>query len=50
MWNGMDWKGNDAIQSVRVKGIQTKIIIPQKAFLIHIYGLQHYKGKLLFYF
>jgi hypothetical protein len=29
-----------------MKGIQNKIIISQKAFIIHIYGLHHYKGKL----
>jgi hypothetical protein len=34
------------VQSVRMKGIQNKIIISQKAFIIHIYGLHHYKGKL----
>jgi hypothetical protein len=34
------------LQAVRMKGIQNKIIISQKAFIIHIYGLHHYKGKL----
>jgi hypothetical protein len=38
------------IQSVRMKGIQNKIIISQKAFIIHINGLHHYKGKLLKFF
>jgi hypothetical protein len=33
------------IQGVRMKGIQNKIIIYQKAFIIHIYGLPHYKGN-----
>jgi hypothetical protein len=34
------------IKGVRMKVIQNKIIITQKAFIIHIYGLHHYKGKL----
>jgi hypothetical protein len=29
-----------------MKGIQNKIIISRKEFIIHIYGLHHYKGKL----
>jgi hypothetical protein len=29
-----------------MKGIQNKIIISQKAFIIHIFGLHHYKEKL----
>jgi hypothetical protein len=29
-----------------MKGTQNKTIISQKAFIIHIYGLHHYKGKL----
>jgi hypothetical protein len=29
-----------------MKGIQNKIIVSQKAFIIHIYGLHHNKGKL----
>jgi hypothetical protein len=29
-----------------MKGIQNKIIISQKAFIIHIYGLHHCIGKL----
>jgi uncharacterized membrane protein len=29
-----------------MKGIQNKIIISQKAFIIHIYGLHYYKRKL----
>jgi hypothetical protein len=33
-----------------MKVIQNKIIISQKAFIIHIYGLHHYKGKLSFFF
>jgi hypothetical protein len=33
-----------------MKGIQNKIIISQKAFIIHIYGLHHYKGKLSKFF
>jgi hypothetical protein len=38
------------IQSVRMKGVQNKIIISQKAFSIHIYGLHLYKGKLSKFF
>jgi hypothetical protein len=34
------------LQSVRMKGIQNKIIISQEEFIIHINGLHHYKGKL----
>jgi hypothetical protein len=34
------------IQCFRMKGIQNKIIISQKAFIIRIYGLRHSKGKL----
>jgi hypothetical protein len=33
-----------------MKGIQNKIIISQKTFIIHIYGLHHYKGKLSKFF
>jgi hypothetical protein len=33
-----------------MKGIQNKIIISQKACIIHIYGLHHYKGKLSKFF
>jgi hypothetical protein len=29
-----------------MNGIENKIIISQKAFMIHIYGIHHYKGKL----
>jgi hypothetical protein len=29
-----------------MKGIQNKIIVSQKAFIIHIYGLHNYKRKL----
>jgi hypothetical protein len=29
-----------------MKGIQNKIFISQKAFIIPFYGSQHYKGKL----
>jgi hypothetical protein len=32
-------------KSVRMKGIQNKIIVSQKAFIIDNYGLHHYKGK-----
>jgi hypothetical protein len=32
-------------QVVQMKGIQNKIIISQKAFITHIYGLHHYKAK-----
>jgi hypothetical protein len=32
-----------------MKGIQNKIIIYQKAFIMHIYGLHHYKRKLPFF-
>jgi hypothetical protein len=38
------------IQDVLMKGIQNKIIIFQKAFIIHIYGLRYYKGKLTNFF
>jgi orotate phosphoribosyltransferase len=38
------------IQGVQMKGIQNKIIISQKAFIIHIYGLHHYKWKLSKFF
>jgi hypothetical protein len=34
------------IQGARMKGIQNKIIISQKAFITYICGLHHYKGKL----
>jgi hypothetical protein len=34
------------LQDVRLKGIQNKIIIYQKALIIHIYELRHCKGKL----
>jgi hypothetical protein len=34
------------IQSVWMKGTQNKVIISQKEFIIHIYGLHHYKGNL----
>jgi hypothetical protein len=34
------------IQSAWMRGIQNKIIISQKAFIIYIYRLHHYKGKL----
>jgi hypothetical protein len=30
-----------------MKSIQNKIMTSQKAFIVHNYGLQHYKGKLL---
>jgi hypothetical protein len=33
-----------------MKGIQNKIIISQEAFVIHIYGLLCYKGKLSEFF
>jgi hypothetical protein len=33
-----------------MKDTQNKIIISQKAFTIHIYGLHHYKGKISKYF
>jgi hypothetical protein len=33
------------MQGVQMKVIQNKIIISQKAFIIYIYGLHHYKGK-----
>jgi hypothetical protein len=33
-----------------MKGIQNKIIITQKEFTIHIYGLHHYEGKLSKFF
>jgi hypothetical protein len=35
---------------VQMKGIQNKIIISQKAFIIHIPGSHHYKGKLSKFF
>jgi hypothetical protein len=35
----------ELVQDVQIKSIQNKIIISQKAFTIHIYGLHHYKGK-----
>jgi hypothetical protein len=38
------------VQGVRMKGIQNKIIMSQKAFLARIYGLHHYKGKLSNFF
>jgi hypothetical protein len=38
------------VQDVQMKCIQNKIITSQKAFIIHIYGLHHYKGKLLKFF
>jgi hypothetical protein len=38
------------IQGARMKGVQNKIIISQKAFTIHIYGLHYYKGKLSKFF
>jgi hypothetical protein len=49
-----DWKFYitcaKSIQNARRKGIQNKIIISQKAFIIHIYELHHYKGKLSKFF
>jgi hypothetical protein len=33
-------------QDVRMKDIQNEIIIANNTFIIHIYGLHHYKGKL----
>jgi hypothetical protein len=33
-----------------MKGIQNKVIISQKVYIIHIYGLRHYKGKLSTFF
>jgi hypothetical protein len=33
-----------------MEGIQNKIMISQKAFIIHIYGLRHHKGKLSKFF
>jgi hypothetical protein len=33
-------------QGIRMKGIQNKIIISHKAFIIHIYEIRHYKGEL----
>jgi hypothetical protein len=30
------------------ENIQSKIIISQKEYIMHIYGLHHYKGKLSF--
>jgi hypothetical protein len=38
------------IQGIWVKGIQNKTIIYQKAFIIHIYWLHHYKEKLSKFF
>jgi hypothetical protein len=38
------------IENVRMKGIQNKIIMSQKAFIIHIYGLHHYKSKISKFF
>jgi hypothetical protein len=43
-------KISEDVQGVRVKGIQNKIIISKKAFIIHIYGLHHYNGKLSKFF
>jgi tRNA(Phe) wybutosine-synthesizing methylase Tyw3 len=40
----------DIVQDVWMKGIQNKISVSQKAFIIHIYGLHHYKGKLSKFF
>jgi hypothetical protein len=37
--------GEEQIQGVRMRGIQNKTIISHKAFIIHVYGLYHYKGK-----
>jgi hypothetical protein len=34
------------IQSFQMICIQNKIVISQRAFITHIYGLHHYKGKL----
>jgi hypothetical protein len=34
------------VHGVRKKGIQNEIMISQKAFIIHIYRLHHYKGNL----
>jgi hypothetical protein len=42
----MGFREKGAIEGVRKKGIQNKIIIPQKASVMHIYELHHYKGKL----
>jgi bromodomain and PHD finger-containing protein 1 len=33
-----------------IQGIQNKIIVSQKAFIIQIYGLHHYRGKLSKFF
>jgi hypothetical protein len=33
-----------------MKGTQNEIIISENAFIIHIYGLHHYKGKLSKFF
>jgi hypothetical protein len=33
-----------------MRGIQNKIIISQKPFFTHIYGLRNYKGKLSKFF
>jgi hypothetical protein len=41
---------NYEIQDVQMKGIQNKIIISQKALIIHICGLHHYQRKLLKFF
>jgi hypothetical protein len=38
------------IQHVQMKGTKNKIIISQNAFTIYIYGLHHYKWKLLPFF
>jgi hypothetical protein len=38
------------IQDVQMKGIQNKIIVSQKAFIIQIYGLHLYKEKLSVFF
>jgi hypothetical protein len=42
----IEWKRQPhVIQDVRMKVIQNKIIISQKAFIAHICGLYHYKRK-----
>jgi hypothetical protein len=38
------------MKDVRVGGIQNKIIISQKSFIIHTYELHHYKKKLSKFF
>jgi hypothetical protein len=48
--SGWGWGNEGIVQDVRMKGIQNKIIISQKAFIIHIYELHHYKGKLSKFF